>query len=166
MQRENTASFHEIYNRYWKRMFAIAFIRLKRRELAEDVVQEVFAMLWLKAAAHEINNLEAWLATAVKYKVITLARRELRITLQYDLPEIPVHNHQSEYHFLQDAMKKVISCLPERCQLIFQYHQQNLSNSEISKRLEISEKAVEKQLTKARHSLRVAFRQILSLFFF
>jgi len=41
-------AFNEIYKRFWKKIYNESYKRLKDAELAEDVVQDVFADLWIK----------------------------------------------------------------------------------------------------------------------
>ena len=39
-------AFTELYNRFWKKLFAIAYNRLNEVQAAEDIVHDVFASLW------------------------------------------------------------------------------------------------------------------------
>ena len=49
-------AFTEIYNRYWKIVFAIAYSRLKDNCLAEDILHDVFASLWANRKKSAINQ--------------------------------------------------------------------------------------------------------------
>ena len=43
---DDLAAFDEIFNRYWSRLFISTQHVLNNREVAEDVVKEVFVDLW------------------------------------------------------------------------------------------------------------------------
>src|SRR5690606_39180832 len=65
--RDDELAFTEIYNRYWKKLYAMAYERLKSKELAEDVVHEVFTSLWQRRHEAVIKSLNAYLAAATRY---------------------------------------------------------------------------------------------------
>ncbi|MDO7743833.1 MAG: hypothetical protein MUP99_08670, partial [Pedobacter sp.] len=46
-------AFDEIYNRYWKKLYDDTYKRLKRAEQVEEIIQDVFADLWVKRAGEE-----------------------------------------------------------------------------------------------------------------
>ena len=62
-------AFTEIYNRYWEKLVAVAYKRLKNTAFTEDVVQDVFVSLWKNRYESSIQSLENYLASAVKYAV-------------------------------------------------------------------------------------------------
>jgi len=169
VQSGDAEAFTSLYERYWKRMFAMAYLRLERRDLAEDIVQEVFTTLWQKRAILEIRSLEAWLATAIKYQVITLVNR--RLSREKSLPVLPEGTQTDatvDLRFLEQQLALEINKLPEKCRLVFRYsHERDYSNRAISAELGISEKTVEKHITQARKKLGIALRNLLhSLFSF
>ena len=68
-------AFTEIYNRYWEILLNAAYQRLRSREDAEEVVQEIFVNLYFRRAAIDPKStLEAYLKTALKFKVIDAYR--------------------------------------------------------------------------------------------
>lgn len=160
-------AFHEIYQRYWKRMFAMAMLRLQRREIAEDIVQDVFSALWKRREVANIIILENWLATAVKYKVLTELHRSLRKEIFPDnLPETALADNAIDFHFLEQQVAEEVNRLPEKCKIVFKYSREmGLSNKEIARQLSISEKAVEKHITRARRQLGISLRNFFHSFF-
>ncbi len=44
--KEDENAFGEIYNRYWKRIYATALNYLQSSQAAEDIVQDVFLKIW------------------------------------------------------------------------------------------------------------------------
>jgi len=54
----------EIYARYWHRVFILAYRYLKLRETAEELVQDLFTVLWHRRAAHAFQHLAHYLLAA------------------------------------------------------------------------------------------------------
>ena len=71
-------AFSEIYTRYWKKLFAVAYNRISVESICEDVLHDVFTDLWIKRKAKSIDNLNAYLATAVKYSIFNHIRKVSR----------------------------------------------------------------------------------------
>lgn len=72
------------------------------------------------------------------------------------------------FNLLQEIYHKTVDALPERCREVFKLSRnEDLSVKEIAKRLEISPKTVENQMTKALKHLRLALKEtvLLALFF-
>ena len=47
LQNEDEEAFVEIYNRYWKRVYFLAFKYTKSEEASKDIAQDVFLKLWI-----------------------------------------------------------------------------------------------------------------------
>lgn len=149
----NHAAFTEIYERYWKKLLAIAFNHTKDKFLAEEIIQEVFVSVWNRKSDLNIDNLSAYLATAVKFSVFKYLKREFnkqQLTEQnYNPPLISLENEQIETRFLEEYINGIVEQLPDKCRLVFKYSRTNgLSIREISEKLNIAEKTVEAHLTK------------------
>lgn len=63
------------------RLVAIAQRIVRRRDLAEEVVQEVFVAVWQKAALYDATQGSArgWLTTIVRNRALNLIRNDARI---------------------------------------------------------------------------------------
>ena len=157
-------AFTEIYNRYWKLVFAIAFSRLKDTCLAEDILHDVFASLWANRNKSAIISLQNYLASATKYLVFATIRKrthEERYHLSSQLQPEPNVEDDIIYKQLYEFASKEIESLPERCRLIFRYREKGMTNSEIAMQMKISIKTVENQVNKAFHHLRFAMKKML-----
>jgi len=69
-------AFTEIYDRFSKKLFAVAYSRLKEVQEAEDIVHDVFASLWANRTKVEVKSLENYLAVAAKYTVFAKIKRK------------------------------------------------------------------------------------------
>lgn len=174
LQQADEAAYTEIFHRYWEKLYAIAYNRLRIRTAAEDVVQEVLASLWVRKNALEIRHLSGYLATATRYAVFRQISRLLP-DQPLDNPEVlrqlvedPDMSHL-DYCRLQERLGMEIARLPEKCRLVFLYsRREQYSNKEIAAAMQLSEKTVEAHLTKALKHLRVRLKDVypyLSFFF-
>ncbi len=163
-------AFTEIYNRYWKRLLAIAYSFCKDKAVAQDIVQEIFTQLWVRHAELNIDSLNNYLATSVRlsvFKFIYRQKRRQEIESQNSVCELStLSEDQIAARFTQEYINKIVEFLPENCRLVFKYSRDSgLSNSEISMEMGISAKTVEGHLTKGLKTIRLSLRQGFSIFF-
>lgn len=174
--RGDASAFEEIYQKYNVKVYRFSLSNLKNREEAEGVVQEVFLSLWKdRKKLKEIENLDAWIFT-ICFNVIRKIFRKLASERKYleqltrnqkldDMTSIT----EVEYNDLLDKAEQLIERLPPRQKSVFLLSKKNgLSNSEISKKLNISLKTVENHLSEAKTFLKKAFidESLLTLLFF
>ena len=77
LRQDGLEAFEEIYRRYWKRLYSMSYKRVQSREISEELVQDIFTSLWVGKDKTSIENLSAYLFSAVKYKVINHLAKEL-----------------------------------------------------------------------------------------
>lgn len=167
LSQSDEQAFLTIYQRFWQKLFSIAYSRLHDLQEAEDIVHDVLSSLWANRFTNHIVSLDHYLAVASKYAVLSKIRskqREKKYLASQTAPlvvEMPVES-VIHYKKILQAVKMEVGKLPERCRLIFQYSRdEGKSVKEIAKILKISPKTVENQLTKAIKHLRVAVRTML-----
>lgn len=161
-------AFAEIYARYWYRVFALAYRKLKAREVAEELVQDLFEALWAKRAHHPIDHLERYLLAAINHRIISYVRAQ-RIRegyAEYCLMRHEEASQETEESLaeaeLSAAFLKGVRELPEKSQQVFRLNRiEHYSVQEISLRLNVSPKAVEYHLTKSLRFLRKYLRDFL-----
>jgi len=167
--KDDSLAFGEIYDRFWKPLFAIAYNRLQDIQVAEDVVQDVFTSLWKNRISTEVASLKNYLAVATKYvvfakiKKIIIEREYLSSALQVPLFEQDTDSLIDNKRLLEFIQKEVAT-LPEKCRLIFNYRDKGMSTKEIAKELNVTPKTVENQINKAFRHLRNAVSSLLHSF--
>jgi RNA polymerase sigma-70 factor (ECF subfamily) len=150
--RHDREAFELLYRRYWSQLYDTAFQRLKNVQQAEDIVQEIFIGLWTRQDPLRIDNLPAYLHTAVRNRVLNYVARNKIAESFYEplaslLPETAAADSPLMQKELLDLMKLYIASLPEKRKQIFVlYLYHNLSTREIAERLHISQKTVQNQL--------------------
>lgn len=155
----NEQAFTEIYNRYWDRLYFIAHRLLKDTDSAEEIVQEVFLILWKKRESLVIQSLIQYLAAMTRYAVYRHCAKEKQLkenenTLGAlnagDIAEIDVDNK-----ILLEIILNLSNKLPEKCRLVFQYNKlQDMSLADVAEQLNMSQKTAEGHLTKALRVIR------------
>ncbi|QHS59417.1 RNA polymerase sigma-70 factor [Chitinophaga agri] len=163
VRQSDAKAFDEIYQRYWRKLYAIAFYHLKDSEAAEDIVQEIFTSLWASREHAGIQYLYTYLATATKYAVFHhFAQPSTKTASLEELLSLPVAMPDAESRLLRDEINREINRLPEKCRLVFHYsREQGMGNKHISEKLNISVKAVEKHITRALRQLKVQLRHMM-----
>ena len=161
-------AYKEIYLRYWRRLYRTCVSKTNSKEVAEDIVQSIFADLWDRREHHTIINMAAYLETAVKYQVINYIKAAISKRAQYtgysegqkteenpaDLPLLVQE--------LSVAIEKAISQLPQKTQTIFRLSRfEKQSNKDISRMMDLSEKAVEYHITQSLKSLRFFLKDFI-----
>ncbi|MBP6022868.1 RNA polymerase sigma factor [Ferruginibacter sp.] len=167
LSKNDESAFTELYNRFWKKLFTIAYNRLKEVEAAEDIVHDVFAGIWANRKGLQIEFLENYLATATKYAVLgKIKKKELERIYTNSTHTTPVFELPVEtalhYKQILEIIKHEVDKLPEKCRLIFKYSRnEGMPVKEIAKELHISPKTVENQLYKAVKQLKLATKSFL-----
>jgi RNA polymerase sigma-70 factor (family 1) len=170
---DNMSAFEAIYHRYWPRLYAMGYKRLKEKESAEELVQDLFSSLWINRHSVAIQSLSSYLFSGMKYKVINYMRHEI-VKQNYAVREMTVNagidNSTEEkvlLHDLQLAFDREVSKLPAACQTVFKLSRQhNLSMKQVAGQLGLSEKTVENQLGKAFKLLRANLKHFTFLLSF
>lgn len=167
---DDEAAFSELYQRFWKQLFAIAYNRLQETETAEDVVHDVFAALWFNRHQLQISTLENYLATATKYTVFAKikSRMKERGAWEHKITAEPsCENMEASFHYkrILELVNDEVDKLPEKCRLIFRCSRnEGLTVKQIADRFQISPKTVENQLTKALRRIKPLARTFFHLF--
>lgn len=162
-------AFVEIYRRNWRMMYNAAFKRLHDEKQCEDLVQNVFTDLWARRREVAIENLPAYLNTAVRFQVIRHSTRTPGASPLTDYLESTLISPQrSEDPLIEKETLEIIqlwiAALPEKRREIFlMYYMEELSSSRIAEVLGVSQKTVQNQIATATNSIRDQLSKILFL---
>lgn len=163
--------FNTLFNRHWASLFRLANRILEDQNLAKDTVQETFVSLFESVPHKEINNVKAYLFQCVKYQCF-MQLRSGRISEKHlsRLNTVIASNCVEEYmdaEELQTILNQKIESLPEKCREVFYLSRYELlSNKKIAEHLNISQKTVEHQITKALKTLRVSVNKLALIAWF
>jgi len=172
IKEDDSRAFNELYARTWKELYIKAYSKLKHEDLAKDIIQEIFVDLWNKRQVKEINNVKAYLAQSVKFKVLDEFRKN-----RYEFVEIENFAEEIKENVYADSklldkeffmsLKDWIDSLPHKRKEIFRLkYQEGLSNKEIALKLNISQKTVQNQVLNSSSELHKLLRRALFILFF
>lgn len=161
------SAFTEIYNRYWNKLYYIAHKLLKDTDAAEEVVQEVFLVLWKKRENLSIQSIPSYLAAMTRYAVYRYLSKEKRSRQQENIVALLNPDTTSEidvdHKILLEIITELSNKLPEKCRLVFQYNKlQDQSLADVAEQLNISQKTAEAHLTKALRIIRSSVGDVMS----
>ena len=160
LMHDDKNAFDELYHRYWSILYNAAFKRLKSIDLSKDITQEVFVDLWIRRGKVEIENIQAYLLTAVRFQVLKLIASEKNITRFIEpFENMAISSFNPDENLidkeLADLFESWLNTLPQKRKAIFVMHYiEKLSTNEIAERLHISQKTVQNQLGIAVQELR------------
>lgn len=164
----DAAAFREIYQRYWKKLYGIARRKVEPIEAVEELVQDIFLKLWERRDALRIEQLEAYLVTAVRYATINyiksaLVQEKYTHYARVHLSEaVNTTDEQLDLDDLLSAVNQQLNDLPEKTRQIFRLNRlEHQSVKEISVHLKVPERTVEYHLSHAVKSLRRYLRDYL-----
>ena len=172
----NNELFDEIFRQYAKPLFYYA-AKFVGDDIAKDIVQDTFVKLWADQSLVITKSLNSLLFTTIrnrclqqleKQKVRNKYAESTRLTLQTEELQFYMDERSSLIEQeLEDKLNEVLNTLPDRCRQIFMLSRfENKKNREIAAELDISIKAVEKQISKALSTIRTEMKDYLPLLLF
>lgn len=163
------AAFRQFIITHTLPCYNYAYRILKRKELAEDAVSEVFTAVW-EARRHlpDIENINAWLHRLTLNKSISMLRREYRwssSTGEIGDIELNIADPEPDSAYDQetvDRLNKAIGELPSKCRhVLYLAKIEKLSYKDIAHILGISTKTVSNHLTYAMKRLTATLKIFL-----
>ncbi|KXX69907.1 hypothetical protein AVL50_13580 [Flammeovirga sp. SJP92] len=168
--------FEKLFREQYPKLCAFANTFLKDIQASEDVVHDILFKLWENRKTLQIDiSIEAYLYRAVRNKSLNVIRH-IEVKEQYKTYNEEAINDASkndsdtlESSELDLKIRESIDSMPEKRKEIFQLSRfEGLKYAEISKKLNISVKTVENQMSSALKYLRselTGFFTVLILFF-
>lgn len=153
------AAFTEIYYRYWQVLVRTAFHILQDSEAVQDVVQNVFISLWLRRSEADIKNLNLYLRQAVRFSVFK-AIREIRHdrTFYERLATVTVDIITDDpllFKEQQQLIQQLIDTMPHDWREAFLLSRENnMTYKQIAELLGVSEKTIEKRISRSLQFIR------------
>lgn len=172
---DDATAFNLLFDRYWVSLYKTAHYYLDDDEVCAEAVNDVFVSIWNRRKELEITSFPNFMQTSVRFQIYK-RRKAVKLEIVFKDELVVEGRHETndgETRIRQTEIDNLLTGhldqLPKRCQEIFELSRfDNLSNSEIAERLNISKRTVENQLALAVKHLKVCFKHIylLVLFYF
>ncbi|RAK01991.1 RNA polymerase sigma-70 factor (ECF subfamily) [Larkinella arboricola] len=170
LRNDDEQAFRELYDRYWYKMYVTAHRKLRRKDVAEELAQELFVMLWQKRDSLRIINLPAFLGVSLKNLMIDYIRRNIQEEHYLDQLRqfFPAETFSTteavQLNELTDAIQNALAQLPEKTREVFILNRfEHLTIREIAQRLNLSEKTIEYHLARSTTFLRQNLRDFVTV---
>jgi len=138
-------------------------------DAAKNLVHEVFINLWERFdSLPQDTNYKSYCYTAVRNKSLNYIRDRKKFVMIADVPDnqITVSDTSLETSELQLKIEAAIASLPEKCRMVFELNRiEGLKYAEIAKKMNISIKTVEAQMSKALAVMKEHLSEFMTLIF-
>ena len=172
----NPQLFDDLFRQYSKPLFYYA-AKFVENEVAKDIVQDVFVKLWSDSSITVNQSINALLFTMVRNISLQYLEKQKVRNKYAESAKLKLREEELRYFMeektslieqeLEDKLNEVLNTLPDRCRQIFLLSRfENKKNKEIAEELDISVKAVEKQITRALATIRIEMKDYLPLLLF
>jgi RNA polymerase sigma-70 factor (family 1) len=158
-----------LFKRYWLLLYRTALHYTEDRQLAEEIVHDLFVTLWNTRSRLQIDHVRNYLKAATRYEILRQLKKQKSSKIRYidNLPEtrLVASYNEGDRHLrdqeLEKGLLEYLKQLPDRCREIFLLSRKDhLSNAEIAVQLGISKRSVENQITYALKFLRSNLKNI------
>lgn len=146
----------ELYEIFYVKLVHFAKAMLHNKEVAEEVVEDVFVKLWVnRTNITTIENLTVYLYVAVKNNCLNFISKKAKalITSPFDFLDIEISDASPSPQDIMitaemmEQMQKAVEALPPRCKMIFKLvREDGLKYKEVSQILNISVNTIDVQM--------------------
>jgi RNA polymerase sigma-70 factor (ECF subfamily) len=159
----NARAFETVFRRYYDRLYRFAYSCVEQQDVAEEIVQSVFAAIWEhRAQLAIVGTVESYLFGAVRKGVLSMARHDRvvsRHAIAVQAEETSGRVEPADARLAQDelraAVAEAIASLPERTRQVFVLHREHhLRYAEIAAATQLTLKGVEYHMGVALRHLR------------
>ena len=166
LSKGDSSAFESIYRRYVSDLFRFARRNVSAKEDCEEIIQEVFESLWARRKSIQIEtSIRFYLFGMVRYKIIhyfkssskanTFKQKYAEHYLLFEAAYDNLNGEPFDSSAIESLIEKSIAELPERCQVALKLRlHENLSNSDIAKRMNVKKTTVEMYMFRAINHLR------------
>lgn len=159
----NEVAYRILFERYWDNIYSSALLLTKSPEIAEDVTQDIFTMIWEKRRSlTDVGNLESFLFISARNKIYSRLRKlSTQGTYQqylrnYLKESSQVAGEEQIYsRDLEQRMHRAVLHLPPQQQKAFRLSRfEGLAHEEIAALMGVSKVTIKSYIVQALAALR------------
>jgi len=164
----DAAAFERAFRTYHPALCRFACRYVHSRDIAQELVHDVFATLWEERRRLSVDRLKSYLYAAVRNLAISHLRHELverRWRERAPAHAAPLDENEGERRLetaeLEAAVERVLDRVPERCRLALTLRwQRQMSYAEVAAAMGISVKTVEIYVGRGLAALRQSYETL------
>lgn len=155
----NKITFRQLFEEHAQGLQNFIYYKSGKIDFAEDCVQEAFVRLWKNCAKVPVEKAKSFLFT-VANNIFIDDRRHQKTVLNFQKDSLSKEETENPEYLLEvnefkERLEKAINQLPEIQRIVFLMNRiDGMKYREIAAALDISQKAVEKRMSKALLELR------------
>jgi len=168
LKNDDRSAIRLIFEKYHASLCILAFGLTRDRDVSKDIVQDVFTKFWNNRKSIEItSSLSAYLKRSVintSLNQLEKDNRHSKIELEKlkHHPLVSASDQEHSFNEISAHLERAITRLPVRTRAIFLLiRREEMSYKEVSESMNISLKAVEKEMMKALKLLREMMKHFL-----
>ena len=154
-------AFRQLFHYYKKKIYSIALKVTRSETKAEELLQDVFMIIWIKRDhLKTVNDFQSYLSAITRYesyRAIKAAAKEKKRNEQLDEQEI-FYTHVEEKISIEEFnafLQTAISALPAQQQQVYKFiKEQDLTREQTAEAMQLSPETVKAHLAKAMKTLR------------
>ncbi|WP_295790893.1 sigma-70 family RNA polymerase sigma factor [Mucilaginibacter sp.] len=162
LRESNHTAYTEIYERYSGILYLHAYNKLRNREEAKDILQELFTNIWNRREELRIEtSLSGYLYTAIRNRILKqMASKDVEAQYIASVTKYAnqwecITDHLTRQNQLATIIENEIESLPAKMKEVFLLSRKtHLSHRQIALRLGITEATAKKQVNNALKILR------------
>ncbi len=173
IRKDDHQAFDVLYQRYGRQLYLFMLNKVRKAEAAEELVNDVFLILWEKRDSIKIStNAAAYIFTIAKNLTLQYIRSShnkqqfIEEIAAIEIPASAAADDAIYYQELTSSLTAIINELPEKCREIFLLSRdKEKSSREIADELKLSDQTVKNQLSKALRVLRYKLNEATHFLF-
>ena len=168
------AAYKRLFVHYWDQIYSIAFVFTKSREISQDLVQDVFARIWIKKEKlRHVERFDAYLFVTARNLIVDRMSRKMFTIKNPGLTEYFADSSQLSFDAvelkeMEEIIHRGIHVLPNQQRTAFCLNRfGGLRHDEIALQMGVSKESVKSYIVRAISSLRKYLAQhteVLPLF--
>ena len=153
-----SAAFDEIYKTYWQRIFRLCMGYVNDADLAQDLAQETFIIVWKQLS--KFRN-ESAIGTWIFRIASNHCLRQMEQQKRYPKTALPLDLREEKQPTIEPQLQflyKCISELPETDRIIISLELENVKQAEIAAIIGLSEANVRVKIHRIKEKLTQKFK--------
>ncbi|MDP9078215.1 MAG: sigma-70 family RNA polymerase sigma factor [Bacteroidota bacterium] len=151
--------FEDIYRDYWNKVFRICMGYVNDADLAKDIAQEIFIIIWKKLPTFRNESaIGTWIYRIASNNCLRQVERQNRMP-KSELPEQIEDVSEPDKEWQSKFLYKCIAELPETDRIIISLELEDVKQAEIAKITGLSESNVRVKIYRIKEKLTQKFKQ-------